>query len=125
MKKAKIMIVEDEAIAAMNLQMLCERWGYAACPPVSSAREAMAVADRERPDLVLMDIGIRGGTDGIEIARAIHSRLGPTSFIFMSGYADDDVRERASAVGSFSYLVKPLDFRKLKKLIDSLLAGKK
>lgn len=123
MTRPKVLIVEDEIIAAANLGMLCERWGYDLCPLVTTAEEAVESAQRERPDIILMDISIHGNMDGVEAAHEIRG-LAKMPVIFMSGYSDESIMERARAVEVSGYLIKPLDFKKLRQLMASLLLGR-
>lgn len=118
--KKKILIVEDEAITAMNLVELMELWGYEACEPATSGEEALRRAEEQRPELVLMDINIRGEMGGIESARRIRDDLA-VPVVFITGYADSEVRKLADAAGSAGYLVKPLDFEKLRMIVEKIL----
>ncbi len=120
LKAAKIMIVEDEIITAMALKQSLEDQGYEVCPLMTSGKDAIEKAESERPDIVLMDINIKGKIDGIDAAREISSRFGMRT-IFMTGYDEKDVRERISSIKSAEYLIKPLDMIKLKSKIDALL----
>ncbi len=123
MKTARIMIVEDEIITAMALKQSLEDDGYEVCPLITSGKDALEKAESERPDIVLMDINILGKMDGVETAEKIFSIFGiPT--VFMTGYDENDVREKIKLVASARYLIKPLDFTKLKPTIDSILDGK-
>ena len=123
MNTAKIMIVEDEVITAMALKQSLENQGYEVCPLITSGKEAIDTAVSEKPDIVLMDINILGEMDGIETAKAIVSLFGiPT--VFMTGYDENDVREKIKHVTSAGYLVKPLNFTKVTSTIDAILHRK-
>ena len=116
--RRKILIVEDEVISAMSLTELLQLWGHEVCDSVSSGEEAIQRAQDERPDMVLIDINIRGGMDGLQAAREIRRRLG-IPIVIMTGYQDRDMRERARELEPAGYLVKPLDLDELKSIIDS------
>ncbi len=120
MKTAKILIVEDEIITAMALKQSLEDEGYEVCPLTNSGEDAIEKAESERPDIVLMDINILGKMDGIETAKEIFALFGiPT--VFMTGYDENAVREKMKPATWAGYLIKPLDFRKLKPTIDKIL----
>ncbi len=120
MKTAKILIVEDEIITAMALKQSLEDDGYEVCPLTNSGEDAIEKAESERPDIVLMDINILGKMDGIETAKEIFTLFGiPT--VFMTGYDENAVREKIEPAAWAGYLIKPLDFRKLKPTIDKSL----
>lgn len=116
----KILLVEDYIIQSMGLWNLLEFWGYDMCEQVTSGEEAIAKAEQESPDIVLMDINLDGKLNGIEAARQIMSRFG-IPVIFTTSYSDDKTMERAEAVEPAGYFVKPLDLYKLRSLIDSII----
>jgi two-component system, response regulator PdtaR len=116
--KKKILIVEDEAIAAMAIEDIIEKMDYQICASVSFGEEAVKFAFAERPDLVLMDIHIHGQIDGIEAAARIRELNIP--IIFTTGYFDARMKKKAAALNPVAYLVKPLDHDQLKSIIDSV-----
>jgi len=75
MQKAKILIVEDDGIVALDIERRLKNFGYSVPAVVSNAEEAMQKLQEHQPDLVLMDIVIKGETDGIEAARIIRARF--------------------------------------------------
>ncbi len=118
--KKKILIVEDEIIEAMFLGKILELWGYEVCEPATSGEDAIKEAKSENPDLVLMDINIHGKISGIESARKIRSQVG-IPIIFMTGYSDEETRQRACTANPAGYFVKPLDYNKLKEVIMAIM----
>ncbi len=120
MKTAKILIVEDEIITAMALKQALQDEGYEVCPLINSGKEAIEKAESEKPDIVLMDINILGKMDGIETAKEIFSLFGIPAII-MTGYDEDTVKEKMKPITSAGYLIKPVDFTKLKPTIDAIL----
>ncbi len=124
MMKTKILIVEDEIITAMSLQHLLEHWGYGMCEHASSGKEAIEKAEREKPDIVLIDISLNGEITGIEAARQIRSRF-CAPIIFITGYSDKETIKEAKNVDPVGYFVKPIDFNKLKLTIDSIVRKNK
>ena len=103
----RILIVEDEFLAAVYLQRELIRSGYTVSQPVATGEEAIERAEQEQPDVVLMDIRLAGAIDGIEAAREIVSRHA-IPIIFMTGYSDGETRERAQRLAPAAYLIKPL-----------------
>jgi CheY-like chemotaxis protein len=116
MMKKKVLIVEDEPITALSMSDLIELWGYETCEPASNGRDAISRAEEEKPDIVLMDINLKGDIDGIEAARRIRSRSS-AQVIFMTGYVDEYIRKEAQLAQPKGYFVKPLDFAALKSLL--------
>jgi two-component system, response regulator PdtaR len=120
MAKTRIMIVEDEIIIAMALSKDLEVLGYEICGPVCSGEQAIEKTEPDKPDVVLMDINIRGEISGIEAAREIRSRFG-VPIVFMTGYSDQDMAERAKLLKPIGYFVKPVRAEELQLTIDSAL----
>ena len=119
MTRKKILIVEDEVITAMSLQHLLEHWGCGKCEQVSSGKEAIEKAMSEKPDIVLIDINLRGETNGIEVAKQLQARF-CVPIIFITGYSDEETIKEAKKIKPVGYFVKPLDFNKLRLTIESV-----
>jgi two-component system cell cycle sensor histidine kinase/response regulator CckA len=102
----KILIVEDEGIIAIDLKRKLEQASYTVTGIAADAEEAFAELDRELPDLVLMDIRLRGGDDGIETAGKIRRKL-HLPVIFVTSHADDETLQRARVTEPLGYIVKP------------------
>jgi DNA-binding NtrC family response regulator len=119
MTRKKILIVEDEVITAMSLQHLLEHWGCGKCEQVSSGKEAIEKAMSEKPDIVLIDINLRGETNGIEAAKQLQARF-CVPIIFITGYSDEETIKEAKKIKPVGYFVKPLDFNKLRSTIESV-----
>ncbi|MDH5674093.1 MAG: PAS domain S-box protein [Myxococcales bacterium] len=113
----KIMIVEDDHIVSRALQAQLEEQGYKVIASVGSEHEAVAAALRCNPDLVLMDIDLGAGGNGIEAAARLRS-CADIPVVFMSAYADSDTLERAVEQLPFGFLVKPLRDRSLRPAIE-------
>ena len=124
MTRKKILIVEDEVITAMSLQHLLEHWGCGKCEQVSSGKEAIEKAMSEKPDIVLIDINLRGETNGIEAAKQLQDRF-CVPIIFITGYSDEETIREAKKIKPVGYFVKPLDFNKLRSTIDSVTHSQK
>lgn len=115
----KILIVEDDAIAAVSLQMEVKRWGYEQCHTLSSGEAAIQWAKKERPDLILMDVNLGEDRDGVEIAMEINA-LFRCSIIFLSGYPKSEIEARYDAKLPLRYLSKPINRDLLKGMVDAL-----
>ncbi|MGB3511726.1 MAG: EAL domain-containing protein [Microcoleaceae cyanobacterium] len=116
----KILVVEDELIAAENLARNLKRLGYEVVAIVDSGAEAIQTATKELPNLVLMDIMIQGDLDGIETAGYIRYQL-KIPVVYMTAYADDDTLGRAKLTEPYGYLVKPFKPQALKTTIEIAL----
>lgn len=116
----KILIVEDEVLIALDLESRLIRMGYLICGRAATGRAALAMVERDRPDLVLMDINIEGGMDGIETADDIRLKFG-IPVIFLTAYDDDHRLESAKLTQPFGYLMKPFHDKDLKITIQMAL----
>ena len=117
-EKKKILIVEDEYLLAELLQRYLEPLGHAVCKAVATGKQAIASAAREQPDIIFMDIRLAGGMDGIEAAQEIGVRYA-IPIIFMTGYADPKVEQRARELNPVAYLLKPIGPPEIKSAIAS------
>jgi PAS domain S-box-containing protein len=115
-----ILIVEDEAIIAEQLRDTLENLGYAVPSPIRSGREAIDSAEKEHPDLVLMDIKLDGDIDGIDAAQEINNRFN-IPVIYLTAYKDDLTVERAKQTGPFGFVIKPFNERELDANIQMAL----
>jgi len=117
---ASVLIVEDEAIVAQDLRQTLLEQGFDAFAVASSAEEAIATATDRRPDVVLMDIRIKGATDGISAARALRERFG-MPIIYLTAHADARTLARAKSTEPSGYLLKPVKSSELKISIELAL----
>lgn len=113
----RILVVEDDAIARLDIQAALERSGYIVAGMVASGEEAIQQADVLNPDLVLMDIKLEGVMDGVEASNEIIRRF-DLPIIFLTVYADDDTLHWAKISGPYGYLLKPVDHKELKSAIE-------
>ncbi|CAO3351342.1 response regulator [Azospirillum melinis] len=102
----RILIVEDESLAAMALEEVLGMLGFAVVGIEDNADDAVAAAERLRPDIVMMDIRLLGPRDGIEAAVAIRKRTG-IRCIFTSAFGDPETRHRAAECDPFGFVRKP------------------
>ncbi len=112
-----ILIVEDERIVAKDIQVSLEQLGYQVPAIASSGKEALNKAAQICPDVVLMDINLKGDIDGIETAKNIKNRF-DVLIIYLTAYADDHTLERAQATEPTGYILKPFKIRELHATIQ-------
>ena len=120
----QILIVEDEQIVAKDIQRTLQRLGYAVAAIVATGEAAIAKVDELRPDLVLMDIRLRGAMDGVTAASTIHQRWN-TPIVYLTSHADPATLQRAKIAEPFGYLLKPFDKRDLHTTVEMALYSMK
>ena len=116
----RILIVEDEIIVAQDMRLALEDLGYQVIDIVDTAEKVLQAVDLEVPDLIMMDIRIRGEMDGIETAEVLRGRV-QVPVVFLTAYADDATLDRAKRIEPFGYLVKPFQERDLHTTIEIAL----
>ncbi len=116
----RVLIVEDERIIAMSTSVNLRRMGCEVVDTVPTGAEAIAKAQEKNPDVVLMDIMLEGGMDGIEAAEHIRLASPETTIIFCTAYTDQGTRSRAKAARPRAFLGKPVDYATLKSILDAL-----
>jgi AmiR/NasT family two-component response regulator len=116
----RVLIVEDETLVGMTLQHQLEQLGHSVVGQAADAAEATALFRKHSPDLVLLDIRLRGGGDGLELAALLREeRACPV--IVISAFSEPQLIDRAAEVGVFGYLVKPVNERALEAQIEVAL----
>jgi two-component system cell cycle sensor histidine kinase/response regulator CckA len=115
-----ILVVEDEALVAKDLQRSLTGLGYRVPATAASADDALRAAERDPPDLVLMDIRIRGADDGISAAAALRDRFG-VPVVYLTAYGDRATVARARATGPYGYLLKPIKAEELRITVELAL----
>lgn len=115
-----ILIVEDERIVARDIEKRLQRLGYRVSASVASGEEALRQIAVAPPDLILMDVQLKGSLDGIQTAEQIHASQG-VPIVFLTAYADEDTLQRAKVTEPFGYIVKPFDERDLHAAIEIAL----
>src|SRR5205085_7373002 len=93
-ESVKILVVEDESIVAEDIRNTLQNLGYEVAGIVSSGKEAIAKAESLRPNLILMDIVLKGNLDGVETAELIRNRLN-LPIVYLTAYADNNTLDRA------------------------------
>jgi len=120
MTKTRILVVEDESIVALDIRHRLESMGYEVVGQAASGEEAVEKARALLPDLVLMDIKLRGKMDGVEAAGILRAEL-QLPVIFLTAFADDPTFRRASLTEAFGYILKPFEERELRINIEIAL----
>jgi two-component system cell cycle sensor histidine kinase/response regulator CckA len=118
--EAKILVVEDEGLVALGLKQSLQRARYDVPAVASSGEEAIELARRLRPDLVLMDIQLRGSTDGVSAAEQIWEEM-EIPVVYLTAHADETTLARARRTAPFGYLLKPFQDRELELTIEMAL----
>ena len=116
----KILVVEDDRLVARDIRQQLMRIGHDVLNVTGSGEEALVIAHRERPDLVLMDIRLDGEVDGIVAAQQVRDQLG-IPVVFLTAHADDDTIRRATRAEPFGYLLKPFEDSQLRTVIEIAL----
>jgi len=117
----RVLIVEDERIVAAALQQQLERVGFDVVGNVGDAKDAIELACRVEPDVVLMDVNLGSGMDGIEASARIREQVA-VPVVFLTAYADDATLARLSQTSHFGYVRKPVHERDLKPAIEMAIA---
>ena len=110
------MIVEDQFIEANNLKKVLRRAGYIVCPIATSVTAALEIITAEEPDLVLIDIYLKGEQSGIDLAKALKERN--IAFVYLSANSDKSVFTAAKLTGPYGFLVKPFRERDVLAMLD-------
>ncbi len=112
MAAARIMVVEDEGIISKDVQHVLKNLGYEIAATASSGEEAVQRAEQSQPDLILMDVLLKGEMDGIEAAEAIHARS-DTPIVYLTAYGEEKTLQRAKGTEPYGYILKPFQEREL------------
>lgn len=120
MHDAKIMIIEDEAIIAKDIENILLNYGYEITGIYSRAEDAIESLKSSKPDLILMDVVLKGDIDGIEAARIIKKTM-RIPIIFITAYADDTTISRIKKTEPYGYFLKPFEEKELQTWIETTL----
>jgi PAS domain S-box-containing protein len=120
MTQARILVVEDEGIVALEIQNRLTNMGYQVVALASTGETALQKAGALRPDLILMDIRLKGEMDGITAAEQIRAHF-DLPLIFLTAYADTDTLQRAKVTEPYNYVLKPFEERELHIAIEMAL----
>ncbi|KYK37267.1 MAG: response regulator [Theionarchaea archaeon] len=117
---ADILIVEKESIVAEDIRRSLQNLGYSVSAAVSSGDEAFQKMRENLPDLILVDIVLKGNMDGIEAAETIRSQFN-VPVVYLTAYVDEKLLERAQMTEPSGYILKPFEDRELHTVIDTAI----
>ena len=117
MAKVKVLIVEDESIVAKDIQNSLKKFGYQVTASVSNGEKALQEVEEDRPDIILMDIMLKGKMTGIEAAKVIKKRF-DIPVVFLTAYADDGTLNSAKVSEPYGYITKPFKEKELQTTIE-------
>jgi DNA-binding NarL/FixJ family response regulator len=120
MSDENVLIIEDELIIARELELRLKELGCSVIGIAETGRQALQVLEIATPDLVLMDIGLKGTLDGVETAAEIRRRWS-VPLIYVTAFADENVVRRAQATQPSGYLVKPFSGEAFRSSVESAL----
>ena len=120
-QQARLLIVEDDALVALELKARLEAMGYLVVGHAATAPEALDYVQDTAPHLVLMDIRLGEGLDGIDAAETIRRRFN-VPVVFVTAHSDDATLRRADAASPSGYVVKPVRDRDLRAAIEKGLS---
>lgn len=120
MGKARILVVEDQNIIALDLKGRLTTLGYLVPAIVAYGEEAVVKAGEVKPDLVLMDIVLKGEMDGVQAAEQIHQQFG-LPVIYLTAHSDERTLQRARLTEPYGYILKPFEDRELNMAIEIAL----
>jgi CheY-like chemotaxis protein len=114
----RVLIVEDEAVIAMNLESFVEDFGLEVCGKAASGAHAVELAKSQRPDVILMDVNLMGEMDGVEAARLAREAVGP-AIVFVTAYGSGEVMDRIRSTFPDAPVVpKPVNASTLRRAIE-------
>lgn len=122
MSKVKILVVEDNLVVAEDIRQQLEKLGYEVTQIAESGEVAIAAMKNKPPDVVLLDIHLGDGMDGIGVAEIIR-RMVDIPFIYVTAYSGGTIFERAKKTAPHAYIVKPFNFKNLHSAIELALSN--
>ena len=115
-----ILIVEDEGITALHLRTLLTNWGYAVSAVTDMAEQVVNLIEADPPDLVLMDIRLKGEMDGVEAADIVQKRFN-IPVVFLTAHHDDSTRQQIDTSHAYGLVAKPFNDREVYVAVKSAL----
>ncbi len=106
MSKTNVLVVEDESIVSKDIQLSLKKLGYHVVGAASTGEKALDLLQSEKPDIVLMDIMLKGDMSGIDTAEIIKRQYG-IPVIFLTAYADESTLAKAKVTEPYGYIIKP------------------
>lgn len=120
MQAQTVLIVEDESVVALDLKLQLRKLGYEVSGVAGSGEEAIDLVGQGEPDIILMDVRLRGQIDGIQAAERIR-RSHDVPIIFLTSHSDDETVRRAAQTAPYGYLTKPYQIKELRAGIEVAL----
>ncbi|MHA7129457.1 LytR/AlgR family response regulator transcription factor [Algoriphagus namhaensis] len=124
MKEERILIVEDELSIAENIQEILELLGYVNIDIANSANQCIKVIKKYRPDLVFMDIKLKGDKDGIELGEIVKGMV-DAPLVYVTSYSDPTIIERAKRINPAGFIVKPFNTNDIHAIVEIVLYNKR
>ncbi len=121
MTKARVLVVEDESVVAMDIRQRLSQLDYEVVGVANRGELAVELTERLKPDLVLMDIRLQGDVDGVDAAEQIRQRLF-VPVVYLTAHADEATLQRAKVTEPFGYILKPFEDRELHTVTEMALA---
>jgi len=121
--QARILIVEDEPLAALEIQETLEKKGYIVSRVVTSGEQAVDSLIKTKPDLIIMDIHLKSFIDGIDAAHRIRL-VSDTPIIYVTAYPNTAIKDRAAKTAPVAYLLKPFKEKELYSSVEKALKKK-
>jgi two-component system, response regulator PdtaR len=116
----KILVAEDENIVALNIKKTLESLGYTVSSIVNNGEDAIRKAAKDQPDLILMDIMLKGEIDGIEAAKSI-SKDFDIPVVYLTALSDEKTLDRAAFTKPYGYLIKPFSPHEMHTAVENAL----
>lgn len=124
MKEERILVVEDDPDIAENIEEILELLGYVNIDIANSANQAIKVIKKYRPDLVFMDIKLKGDKDGIELGEIIQQMV-DAPIIYVTSYSDPTIIERAKRIHPAGFIVKPFNTNDIHAIVEIVLYNRR
>ncbi|MEN2282900.1 response regulator [Algoriphagus sp. SE2] len=124
MKEERILIVEDELSIAENIQEILELLGYVNIDIANSANQCIKVIKKYRPDLIFMDIKLKGDKDGIELGEIVKQMV-DAPLVYVTSYSDPTIIERAKRINPAGFIVKPFNTNDIHAIVEIVLYNKR
>jgi len=124
MKEERILIVEDDISIAENIQEILELLGYVNIDIANSANQCIKVIKKYRPDLVFMDIKLKGDKDGIELGEIVKQMV-DAPLVFVTSFSDPTIIERAKRISPAGFIVKPFNTNDIHAIVEIVLYNKR
>lgn len=112
-----VLVVEDDYLIAINLCTSLRSHGFSVYDPVYRGEKAIEISQKNKPDLVILDINLKGQINGIEAASEIKKSNPDVKFVFITGYYTLEYKKKAKLLKPLAFLDKPVDFSEILKII--------